>query len=85
MADSRIDLESTRITVTGGAGFLGRVVCEKLKQRGAKHVFVPRQQDFDLTTGKGVVRMYEEANPDIVMHLAAEVGGESSCYCTSLC
>ena len=75
MANPRIDLESARITVTGGAGFLGRVVCEKLRQRGAKHIFVPRQQDYDLTTGKGVVRMYEDASPDVVMHLAAEVGG----------
>lgn len=64
-----------RIVVTGGAGFLGRIVVERLKQRGAAEVAVPRRAEFDLTHEDGVARMYETMNPDVVFHLAAEVGG----------
>jgi GDP-L-fucose synthase len=67
--------QDATIAVTGGTGFLGRVVCSKLRERGAGNIFVPRREKYDLTTGKGVVRMYEDAAPDIVVHLAAEVGG----------
>lgn len=63
------------VVVTGGAGFLGRVVCQKLKERGCKNVLVPRRARYDLTTEAGVVRMYDDFRPDIVLHLAAEVGG----------
>lgn len=71
------DLSKHRIAVTGGAGFLGRVVVAKLKQRGcpAGSLFVPRRQSYDLTREDGVARLYAEARPDIVIHLAAEVGG----------
>ncbi len=75
MAASMVDLPNATIAVTGGAGFLGRVVCTRLRELGAKKIFVPRREQYDLTTGKGVVRMYEDAKPDIVVHLAAEVGG----------
>jgi GDP-L-fucose synthase len=75
MAASMVDLKDAKVAVTGGAGFLGQVVCSKLRERGAKNIFVPRRKQYDLTTGKGVVRMYEDAAPDIVIHLAAEVGG----------
>jgi GDP-L-fucose synthase len=75
MATSMVDLQNATIAVTGGAGFLGQVVCSKLRALGARNVFVPRRGQYDLTTGKGVVRMYEDAAPDIVIHLAAEVGG----------
>ena len=61
--------------VTGGAGFLGRVVVAKLKARGAAEILIPHQADFDLTTEASVVRMYEIMKPDVVFHLAAEVGG----------
>lgn len=64
-----------RVTVTGGAGFLGRVVCRLLRERGCLHVNVPRRAQFDLTTESGARRMYEELQPDVVIHLAAEVGG----------
>jgi GDP-L-fucose synthase len=61
--------------VTGGAGFLGRPVCERLAARGAACVFVPRRGDFDLTHPTDVARAFESAAPDTVIHLAAEVGG----------
>jgi len=64
-----------RVCVTGGAGFLGRVVCAQLKEQGVGHLFVPRSKDFDLTQSAAVARMLDEAAPHIVIHLAAEVGG----------
>ena len=64
-----------RIVVTGGAGFLGRVVVAKLKASGAAEILIPHQADFDLTTEAGVARMYETMKPNVVFHLAAEVGG----------
>lgn len=72
-----INLSQHRITVTGGAGFLGRVVCDLLKHRGVKedHLCVPRRKDYDLTEERDVIRMYDDFSPDIVIHLAAEVGG----------
>ena len=70
-----MDWGNTRVVVTGGAGFLGRVVCEKLRQRGCTNIGVPRRQEFDLTTEIGVRRMYDQFEPDVVLHLAAEVGG----------
>ncbi len=70
-----MDLTEKRIAVTGGAGFLGRFVVEKLRVRGCRDVFVPRSQQYDLTTPDGVRRMYDAARPDVVIHLAAIVGG----------
>ena len=72
---------STRVIVTGGAGFLGRVVVDKLVQRGVArdNIFIPRRKDFDLTQQADVARLYRTAfkhfPPDLVLHLAAEVGG----------
>ncbi|MGA3210413.1 MAG: GDP-L-fucose synthase [Terriglobales bacterium] len=64
-----------QICVTGGAGFLGSQVVGKLRQRGCEHVFVPRHKDYDLRHRSDVVRMYDDAAPDMVLHLAAMVGG----------
>lgn len=64
-----------RVVVTGGAGFFGRVVCRKLKERGCQFLFVPRRADVDLTRQADVERLFEEARPDVVIHLAADVGG----------
>jgi len=71
------DLARKRIVVTGGAGFLGRAVCRVLRGRGVaeERIFVPRRKDFDLTVEAEVERLYETARPDVVIHLAAEVGG----------
>ena len=70
-----IDWNSTRVTVTGGAGFLGRMVNEKLQSRGCTSISVPRRREYDLTSEAGVGRMYDDLRPDVVIHLAAEVGG----------
>jgi GDP-L-fucose synthase len=68
-------LSGKRIVVTGGAGFLGRAVCERLRGLGAAEVLVPRRAEFDLTDAVQVQRMYERMRPQVVVHLAAEVGG----------
>ena len=72
-----MDLSDKRILVTGGAGFLGHFVLDALKSRGVAEdqVFVPRRSEFDLTQEEAVERLYEQARPDVVIHLAAEVGG----------
>ena len=70
-----MEFRSKKVVVTGGAGFLGRVVCDRLRERGCADVLVPRRRDFDLTTDEGVARMYAQMKPDVVLHLAAEVGG----------
>jgi GDP-L-fucose synthase len=64
-----------RIMLTGGAGFLGARVHERLVAAGAKEVIVVRRRDFDLTDPSGVADAYEATGPDTVIHLAAEVGG----------
>ena len=61
--------------VTGGAGFLGTVVCERLRERGAGELIVPRRADHDLTDPTAVREVLATTRPDIVVHLAAEVGG----------
>ncbi len=68
-------LTEKRITVTGGAGFLGSRVVEKLRAAGAGEVFVPRSRDYDLTDMAAVRRLYSDAKPQVVIHLAAVVGG----------
>jgi len=65
-----------RVMVTGGAGFLGSFVAEKLRERGwCSEIFVPRSREYDLREKEAVVKMYEDARPDIVIHLAGIVGG----------
>ena len=69
------DLTSKRIVVTGGGGFLGRVVCQKLRQRGCREILVPRRADYDLIREEQVRAMYADLRPQVIIHLAAEVGG----------
>ncbi len=64
-----------RVLVTGGSGFLGSYVMEGLKQRGVTRAFVPRSREYDLVDGSAVRRLYDDARPDLVIHLAAVVGG----------
>lgn len=64
-----------RVTVTGGAGFLGTYVVEGLKDQGAKHVFVPRSREYDLRDLDAIKHMLADSRPNIVIHLAARVGG----------
>jgi GDP-L-fucose synthase len=64
-----------RTVVTGGAGFLGSFVVEALKARGATNVFIPRSAEYDLVDVEAVRRLYRDARPDLVLHLAAKVGG----------
>ena len=73
MVESR--LIDKRILVTGGAGFLGSFVVEKLKQRGCPNIFVPRSKEYDLVQIEAVKRLYKDSKPDLVIHLAAKVGG----------
>ena len=64
-----------KVVVTGGSGFLGRVICRKLAERGAADVVVPRSTDFDLMRPDDVEKLFAEATPQVVIHLAARVGG----------
>ncbi|HUO63506.1 MAG TPA: GDP-L-fucose synthase [Terriglobales bacterium] len=64
-----------RVMVTGGAGFFGSFVADRLRAEGAKEVFIPRSRDYDLVDPAAVRRAYRDGSPDIVIHLAAVVGG----------
>ncbi len=64
-----------RYLVTGGAGFLGSFIIEKLKARGITDIIIPRRKDYDLTHESAVEKLYNDHHPDVVVHLAAEVGG----------
>jgi len=67
--------EQKRITVTGGKGFLGGHLIKKLKDAGCRHLSVADLPEFNLTDINDIRRMYDETNPQIVIHLAAKVGG----------
>ena len=64
-----------RVMVTGGGGFLGHAVVARLRSAGAEEIFVPRSRDYDLRTLDGVERSLADGRPDLVIHLAATVGG----------
>ena len=66
---------STRVVVTGGGGFLGSVVMQRLSERGCRDVCAPRSKDYDLRDRDAIVRLYRDTRPQVVLHLAAVVGG----------
>lgn len=67
--------QNRRVCVTGGAGFLGSFITAKLRERGAKEIFVPLIEDYNLVEPGDVTRMLDDSRPDIILHLAAHVGG----------
>jgi GDP-L-fucose synthase len=68
-------LTNKRITVTGGAGFLGSHIVDQLRENGCSNIFVPRRKEYDLTQAESVRRLFEEHAPEILIHAAAVVGG----------
>lgn len=70
-----MDLKSKRILVTGGAGFLGRAVVRKLEERGCTNLFLPRSATSDLRDGQVIDDLLSREKPDVIIHLAAVVGG----------
>lgn len=69
------NITQKRIAVTGGSGFLGSYVVEKLKLKGCSQIFVPRSSEYDLTKQNGILSMLGAFRPDMIIHLAAVVGG----------
>jgi len=67
--------KNKRIVVTGGAGFLGSYVISGLESRGCKDILIPGIENYDLVRLKDIDRMYDDMQPDVVIHLAAVVGG----------
>ena len=67
--------EGKRVCVTGGAGFLGSFVVEELRRRGSHEVFIPAARDYNLVESGAIDRMLDDSRPDMVLHLAAVVGG----------
>jgi GDP-L-fucose synthase len=67
--------ENRRIVITGGAGFLGSYVIEGLQKRGCKNILIPKIEDYNFVELADIIRMYDDMKPDIVIHLAAVVGG----------
>ncbi len=63
------------VVVTGGGGFLGRAVCARLRRRGVERLVAPSSTDYDLRRPDDVARLFADARPDLVIHLAARVGG----------
>ena len=69
------NLSQKRVTVTGGAGFLGSRVVEHLQSRGCRDIFVPRRHEYDLTRSEHVKLLFERHQPEVLIHCAAIVGG----------
>lgn len=67
--------QNKRVIVTGGAGFLGKAVIDLLEKRGCQSIFIPRSKEYDLRREKPIRKMLKNVEPDIILHLAASVGG----------
>ena len=74
-AEETLDLSSKRILVTGGGGFLGSYIVERLAREGAQGIAAPRRKDYDLTRADAIERLFVECRPQVVIHAAAAVGG----------
>jgi GDP-L-fucose synthase len=70
-----IDLRDKRIVVTGGAGFLGKQLIARLEKAGCRNVFVPLHKEYDLTRGDAIERLFVDHKPEVLIHMAAVVGG----------
>ena len=70
-----MDLATSRVVVTGGAGFLGQRVLAALEAHGCRNITIPRSREYDLREREAVRRLYRDSKPDLVIHLAAVVGG----------
>ncbi|GAG91294.1 unnamed protein product, partial [marine sediment metagenome] len=70
-----LNLKEKKIIVTGGAGFLGKFLVKKLKERNCKDIFIPKIEEYDLRNLETIKRMYRDFEADVVIHLAAVVGG----------
>ncbi len=67
--------KNKRVVVTGGAGFLGKVVVDQLVKKGCRYIFVPRKSDYDLRDLASIKRFLKTSQPHLIIHLAAVVGG----------
>jgi len=67
--------KNQRFVVTGGSGFLGKVLTRKMQERGATEIFIPRIEDYDLVDPVAIDQMLQDSKPDVIIHLAAHVGG----------
>jgi GDP-L-fucose synthase len=67
--------KNKRVCVTGGAGFLGSFVCAKSAERGVADIFIPTIEEYDLVQKSSINKMLDDSKPDIIIHLAAQVGG----------
>jgi GDP-L-fucose synthase len=73
--EKALDWSEKRICVTGGAGFLGTHLIENLRARGAEEIFIPTIESYDLVDPDAIQRMLSDSDPDVIIHLAAHVGG----------
>jgi GDP-L-fucose synthase len=72
---AKMDLRTKKILVTGGAGFLGQHVVQRLRETGCKDIAVPRTAQYDLTREADIRRLLLQERPEVIIHLAARVGG----------